>query len=190
MINLIAAITYYPKEDQFIIAANGDLPHNSPEDIARFQKLTTGGTVIMGRETYDTLGQALPDRTNIVLSRDPMFRLSNAFVARSLEEALECPAKYGYSSDIWIIGGGQVYREAIEKDIPDRLYISEMRGHWETDNTDKQIGNPLSLLLIHGAGDEVVTFPRINWEYYKALYIEQFEDHSLKILSKTSLDVL
>ena len=190
MINLIAAITYYPKEDQFIIAANGDLPHSSPEDMRRFKKLTAGGTVIMGRKTYDTLGQALPDRTNIVLSRDPMFRLSNAFVARSLEEALECPAKYGYSSDIWIIGGGQLYEEALEKDIPDRLYISEMRGHWESDNVGSQINSSPMLLVIPGESDEVVTFPRINWEYYKALYIEQFEDHNLKILSKTSLDVL
>ena len=174
MINLIAAITYYPKEDQFIIAANGKLPHNSPEDMARFQKLTTGGVVIMGRKTYDTLGQALPDRTNIVLSRQPMFHLSKARDARNLEEALEIAPKY--SSDIWIIGGGEVYREALEKDIPDKIYVSEMKGHWEDDDDI--------------AGDEVVIFPRINWEHYKTLYIDKFEDHTLQILSKTSLDVL
>ena len=185
MINLIAAITYYPKEDQFIIAANGKLPHNSPEDMARFQKLTAGGTVIMGHKTYDTLGQALPDRTNIILSRDPMFALSKARVARDLEEALEIAPKY--SSDIWIIGGGQVYREAIEKDIPDRLYISEMRGYWEDDPVSIETG---STFVFFPTKAPVVTFPRVNWQYYKALYIENFEDHTLKILSKNSLDVL
>ncbi len=174
MINLIAAITYHPKGDQFIIAANGQLPHESPEDMARFMKLTSGGVVIMGRKTFYTLDGALPGRTNVVLSRDPQFRLGQSYVARDLEEALEIAAKH--SSDIWIIGGGQVYNEAIEKDIPDKLYVSEMKGHWEDDDNI--------------AGDEVVIFPRINWEHYKALYIEQFEDHTLQILSKTSLDVL
>ncbi len=188
MINLIAAITYYPKEDQFIIAANGKLPHNSPEDMSRFQKLTTGGTVIMGRKTYDTLGGALPDRTNIILSRDPKFRLGNSHVAKDLEEALEIALKY--SSDIWIIGGGQVYREALEKDIPDRLYISEMRGHWEDDTGVFQKSS--SIVLFDGTEEDntVVTFPRINWEHYKTLYVDKFEDHTLQILSKTSLDVL
>ena len=185
MINLIAAITYYPKEDQFIIAANGKLPHNSPEDMARFQKLTAGGVVIMGRKTYDTLGQALPDRTNIILSRSPMFHLSKAYVARDLEEALEIASKY--SSDIWIIGGGQVYKEALEKDIPDRLYISEMRGHWQDDPVSTEI---TSTAVLFPTEAPVVTFPRVNWQYYKALYIENFEDHFLKILSKNSLDVL
>ncbi len=185
MINLIAAITYYPKEDQFIIAANGKLPHNSPEDMARFQKLTTGGVVIMGRKTYDTLGQALPDRTNIVLSRKPMFHLSKARVARDLEEALEIAPKY--SSDIWIIGGGQVYREALDKDIPDRLYISEMKGHWEDDPLAVNLSNTAAMF---NEAPSVVTFPRINWEHYKTLYIDKFEDHTLQILSKTSLDVL
>lgn len=185
MINLIVAITYYPKEGQFIIAANGKLPHDSPEDMARFQKLTTGGVVIMGRKTYDTLGQALPARTNIILSRDPMFVLSSARVARNLEEALEIAPKY--SSDIWIVGGGQVYKEALEKDIPDRLYISEMRGHWEDDPVVVALSSTSAML---NEETSVVTFPRVNWEYYKALYIDQCEDHTLKILSKNSLDVL
>jgi dihydrofolate reductase len=118
-----------------------------------------------------------------------MFNLSNAFVARDLEQALECPAKYGYSSDIWIIGGGQIYKEAIEKDIPDRLYISEMQGHWESDPVDSQTSSS-TVTFVDQLPDEVVTFPRVNWQYYKALYIENFEDHTLKILSKNSLDVL
>ena len=109
MINLIVAVTYYPKEDQLIIAANGELPHSSSEDMARFKKLTTGGAVIMGRKTYDTFGQALPDRTNIILSRNPTFYFSKARVARNLEEALKIAPEY--SSNIWIIGGGEIYNK-------------------------------------------------------------------------------
>ncbi|HDZ26420.1 hypothetical protein LCGC14_1265080, partial [marine sediment metagenome] len=115
-----------------------------------------------------------------------------ARVARNLEEALKIAPKY--SSDIWIIGGGQVYKEALEKDIPDRLYISEMRGHWEDDSEILSQGEGVLLFTAvevrHPVQDQVVTFPRVNWEYYKALYIDQCDDHTLKILSKTSLNVL
>ena len=117
-----------------------------------------------------------------------MFHLSKARVARDLEEALEIAPKY--SSDIWIIGGGQVYREALDKDIPDRLYISEMKGHWEDDMGIFQKSS--SIVLFYGKEEDntVVTFPRINWEHYKTLYVDKFEGHTLQILSKTSLDVL
>lgn len=183
MINLIAAITYYPEKDQFIIGAGGKLPHESPEDMARFKRLTTGGVVIMGRKTLESMKGALPDRENIILSRDPSFILENSWVKRSLEEAIEKAKELG--SEIWIIGGGEVYREALAKDIPDRLYISEMKGHYEFDHF--QVSNTT---IIFGDEIEITYFPRVNMHNYKALYIEQFEDHALKILSKTSLDVV
>jgi len=188
MINLIAAITYYPKEDQFIIAANRKLPHNSPEDMSRFQKLTTGGVVIMGRKTFESIGKPLPNRFNIVISSQEDYSPpEGGLLVSSLEAALSFAKKLHPDKEVWIIGGGQVYREAIEKDILDRLYISEMRGHWE----DDEVVDELSATSVFIKGEPVVvTFPRINWQYYKALYIDQCSDHTLKILSKTSLDVL
>jgi dihydrofolate reductase len=106
-----------------------------------------------------------------------------------LEAALKFAEFQHPNKEVWIIGGGQVYREAIEKDIPDRLYISEMRGHWEDESPVIDVSSTAALIR-DARKPTVVTFPRVNWEYYKALYIDKCEDHNLKILSKTSLDVL
>jgi dihydrofolate reductase len=171
VINLIAATTYCPETGQSIIAVEGRLPQRSPVDMARFKKLTTGGVVIMGRKTFYTLNGALPNRTNIVLSRDPQFHLGKSYVARDLEEALEIASKH--SSDIWIIGGGEIYKQALALDLPDLLYISEMRRERSRDFAEK-----------------VTVFPEIDTDKYKILSVEDFEDHCLKILSKNSLDVL
>jgi dihydrofolate reductase len=190
MINLIAATTYYPKGDQFIIAADGKLPHESPEDMARFTKLTTGGVVIMGRKTFESIGQKpLPGRFNIVLSSQEGYSPPvGGLLSPSLEAALRFAELEHPCKEVWIIGGGQVYKEALEKDIPDRLYISEMRGHWEDDPcVTTEIS---STVLLLPSQTSVITFPRVNMEHYKALYIDQYEDHALKILSKNSLDVL
>ena len=173
MINLIAALTYFPEIDEFVVGIDGKLPHTSSEDMQRFKRLTTGNVVIMGRKTFYTLDGALPDRTNVVLSRDPQFCLGNSYVARNLEEALEIAFKH--SSDIWIIGGGEIYRQVLEMDLPDRLYISEMKKEGVEDVIDAK---------------DVAVFPPINKRNYKAFYIEKFEDHDFKILSKNSLDVL
>jgi len=189
MINLIAATTYYPAEDEFIIAANGKLPHESPEDMARFTKLTTGEIVIMGRKTFESIGQkSLPDRFNIVLSSQENYCPPlGGLLSPSVEAALQFASKFHPDKEVWIIGGGQVYKEALEKDIPDRIYISEMRGYWKDNPVVTDVSSTAAML---DDDPSVVTFPRVNWEYYKALYIEQFEDHTLKILSKESLDVL
>jgi len=189
MINLIAATTYYPKGDQFILAANGKLPHESPEDMARFTKLTTGGVVIMGRKTFESIGEkALPDRFNIVLShQEDYYPPVGGLLSPSLEAALHFAELKHPDKEVWIIGGGQVYKEALEKDIPDRLYISEMSGYWEDDPVAMEIG---STAVLFPTEAPVVTFPRVNMGFYKAVYIDQCEDHAFKILSKTSLDVL
>jgi len=186
MINLIAAITYFPREDQFIIGANGDLPHSCPEDMKRFKKLTSGGVVIMGRKTYETLGKPLPNRFNIVLSTNENYPPpEGGLLSPSLEASLEFCSRFHPDKEVWIMGGGQVYREAIEKDIPGRLYISEMKEHFE-----EAVQLDSKSIMFGGDETKVIVFPRVNMSNYKALYIEQFEDHTLKILSKESLDVL
>jgi len=186
MINLIAAITYFPREDEFIIAVDGDLPHTCPEDMKRFKKLTTGGVVIMGRKTYETLGKPLPDRINVVLSTTERTPPPGALLSSSLEDALKFAELQHPDKEVWIIGGGQVYSEAIKKDYLDCLYISEMKEHYEE---AVQLDSDSRVMF---GGDEtvVVNFPRVNMANYKAIYIEQFDDHSLKILSKQSLVVL
>jgi dihydrofolate reductase/diadenosine tetraphosphate (Ap4A) HIT family hydrolase len=97
------------------IGRNGDLPWRLPGDLRRFRELTTGGTVVMGRRTYESLPPAfrpLPDRRNVVLSRDPEFRPPGVDVVGDLEQALR--------EDCFVIGGGSVYAQALP--LADRIY--------------------------------------------------------------------
>lgn len=103
------------------IGANGDLPwgRSLPADLANFKCLTTGGSVIMGRKTFESIGsRPLPNRENIVLSRTPT-GVSGVLTALSLGSALAL-ARY----PIFVIGGGQVYAKALEK--ADVIYATEV----------------------------------------------------------------
>jgi dihydrofolate reductase len=109
-----------------VIGASGTMPWHIPEDGAHFRELTTGGTVIMGRRTWDSLPERfrpLPDRRNIVVSRQSDLALSGAEVVTSLDAGLE-RARAAGSERIWVIGGGQLYAQAIDR--ADRLEITEI----------------------------------------------------------------
>lgn len=103
------------------IGANQDMPwHNSlPDDLAHFRKLSTGKTVIMGYRTFESIGKRpLPNRQNIVVSREPT-GIEGVLTAYSLEAAYAL-AQY----DIVVMGGGQIYAQAI--DDMDVLYVTEV----------------------------------------------------------------
>lgn len=112
-----------------VIGAAGRIPWSVPEDLARFRELTTGGTVIMGRKTWESLPQRfrpLPDRRNIVVTRSTGFAADGAEVAHSLDEALLLAG-----GDAWVIGGGELYREAIGR--ADRLEVTEVEASVDGD---------------------------------------------------------
>ncbi|MDY5584856.1 MAG: dihydrofolate reductase [Arcanobacterium sp.] len=97
------------------IGTNGTLPWHLPEDLALFKKVTKGSPVIMGRSTWESLNprfRPLPGRENIVLSRNPDFLAPGAHLASSLDEAISL-AKSFTSENIWIIGGSQIYQQAL-----------------------------------------------------------------------------
>jgi dihydrofolate reductase len=106
-----------------VIGAHGDLPwgRTMKDDLAHFKKLTTGGSLIMGRKTFESIGRKpLPDRENIVVSRTPT-GIKGVMTAMSLPAALDL-ARY----EVFIIGGSMVFAETI--DIMDRLYITEVKA--------------------------------------------------------------
>lgn len=100
------------------IGANNDLlwQRDLPADLAHFKKLTTGGSIIMGRKTFESIGRPLPNRENIVVSRTPT-GISGVLTAASLASAYAL-ARY----PIFVIGGGQIYTQAL--DDVDRLYVT------------------------------------------------------------------
>ncbi len=103
------------------IGADNDLlwQRDLPADLAHFRKITTGGSIIMGRKTFESIGRPLPNRENIVVSRRPT-GVPGVLTAASLTSAYEL-ARY----PIFVIGGGKVYADAI--DDVDTLYVTEVQ---------------------------------------------------------------
>lgn len=108
MIILIAAVAR-----NGVIGVDGELPWSIPADLRRFKRLTLGNAVIMGRATFESIGRPLPDRTNIVLTRNPAYRPDGVEVANSVPAAIAIAEELG-GTDIFIIGGGGVYNQFLE----------------------------------------------------------------------------
>ena len=100
------------------------------EDLKRFKKLTTGHPIIMGRKTFDSIGRVLPDRVNVVVTRDESFKQDDALVCHSLKDAIE-KAETIENDEIFIIGGGQIFEQIIK--FADRLYLTIVEGEYEAD---------------------------------------------------------
>jgi len=101
-----------------------------PEDMQRFRQITAGHPIIMGRKTYESIGQPLPNRTNIIITRDETYKATGCIVVNSFDEALE-QAKKVEHNEIFIIGGGEIYRQAMP--ITDKLYLTIIKGSFEGD---------------------------------------------------------
>ncbi len=114
-LNLIAALG----QDR-VIGKNNELLWKIPDDLKRFKALTTGHPIIMGRKTFESIGRVLPGRTNIVITRNTELKIEGALICNSFEEAIRAASKI--DSEIFIIGGAEIYRQAIDK--ADRLYLT------------------------------------------------------------------
>lgn len=95
---------------------------NLPGDLKRFRTITKGHPVIMGRKTLQSIGHPLPNRVNFVITRDPTFAAEGVTVVSSLDEAIEKAKSAPGAEEIFVIGGGSVYAQAIDK--ADRLYLT------------------------------------------------------------------
>lgn len=124
---MISIIVAYTKN--YAIGRNNQLLFHISEDLKRFKALTTGNTIIMGRKTFESLPKgALPNRQNIVISHTDN-HFENTDSAHSLEEAI----MLAKNDNIFIIGGGSIYREAF--DIADNLMITEINAVVEDADT-------------------------------------------------------
>lgn len=97
-----------------------------PSDLRNFRRITGGGTVVMGRKTYESIGRPLPDRRNIVVTRTPGFAPEGVEAASSFAEAMEI-----CQWDCFVIGGSQVYEQAIG--LAQRMYLTHVDGEFEAD---------------------------------------------------------
>lgn len=117
MITIIAAIG---KNNE--LGKDKQLLWNLPNDLKHFKNLTSGFPIIMGRKTYESIGKALPNRVNIVVSRKNDWFEEGILIVPSLKEAIKHAKKI--NENIFIIGGGNIYKQTIE--IADKLEITQV----------------------------------------------------------------
>ena len=118
-----------------VIGKNNNLPWYLPGDLKYFKQATMGKPIIMGRKTWDSIGRPLPGRMNVVISRNAERESPAGTVgAQSLEEALvkaEAQAELDGGDEVMIIGGGQIYTEALP--MVDRIYITQVHAEVDVD---------------------------------------------------------
>jgi dihydrofolate reductase len=102
-----------------VIGINGALPWNLSDDLKYFKKTTTGKTIIMGRKTFLSIGKALPNRENIILTKDTNFKAEKCIILHSTKEVLK---KYANEEEIIIIGGGEIYKAFLP--YTDKIYLT------------------------------------------------------------------
>ena len=133
MISLLAAIAHHN-----VIGKDNALPWYVSADLRRFRKLTTGHTVIAGRKTFESIlariGKPLPNRTNIVVTRNRTFKAPDAIVVHSVEDAIAA----GGDDEIFVIGGAEMYLQALS--LAQRIYMTELDVEIEGDTYFPTLG--------------------------------------------------
>ncbi len=99
-----------------------------PADLKRFKKTTTGHHIIMGRNTYESIGKPLPNRTTVIITKNTNYKVDGCIIVHSLDEALEISKQ---DETPFIIGGAQIYKQAIS--IVDKLDITEVHHSFDAD---------------------------------------------------------
>ena len=109
-----------------VIGNNNELIWKLSSDLKRFKELTTGHPVVMGRKTYESIGRPLPNRRNIIITRNSEYEVEGCEVVSSLEEALLLT-----NNDCFIIGGGEIYKQSLE--LADKIYLTLVHKDFEGD---------------------------------------------------------
>ncbi|RYU77708.1 dihydrofolate reductase [Hymenobacter persicinus] len=114
-----------------VIGRDNQLIWHLPADLKHFKQLTTGHPIVMGRRTFEAIGRPLPNRTNIVVTRQADWTAPGCEVAYSVPAALELARSLG--EDVFVIGGGEIYRQALA--ATDTVYLTEVHHDFEGDAT-------------------------------------------------------
>ncbi|MDD5146159.1 MAG: type 3 dihydrofolate reductase [Candidatus Pacebacteria bacterium] len=131
IISIIAAVA-----DNMVIGKNNALPWHLPADFEYFKKVSLGKPIIMGARTFESIGKALPGRTNIVLSNNPSYRADGCLVASDLEAALKLAEP---ADEVMIGGGASVYKQFLP--LADKMYLTFVHHNFEGDTFFPEFDN-------------------------------------------------
>lgn len=125
IISLIAAVSR-----NGVIGNRGKIPWRLPDDMRRFREITSGHPVVMGRKTYESIGKPLPERENIIVTRQEKYEAPGCVVVHTLEKALDAARANG-TEEAFVIGGAELYREAVP--LADKLYLTKINEDFKGD---------------------------------------------------------
>ncbi|TDT71761.1 dihydrofolate reductase/dihydrofolate reductase (trimethoprim resistance protein) [Hypnocyclicus thermotrophus] len=151
MLSIIVAF-----DENRLIGDGINLPWKIKEDLQNFKNITTGHTIVMGRKTFDSIGKALPNRKNIVLTRDKKFSFDGIITINNIEEVFDLSK----NEEVFIIGGREIYTYFINK--VDRYYISHIKGSYTGD----------------------IYFPDVNLQNFKIIKEKEYKKFTFKIYEK------
>lgn len=124
MISLIVA-----HDPNRVIGLNNKMPWHIPGDLAYFKEKTMNKAIVMGRKTFESIGRILPGRKNIIVTRNPSYKVEGAVVVTNLMDAIKMAEDF--HEEVMIIGGEQIFREVMSK--ADRLYVTLIKQSFEGD---------------------------------------------------------
>ena len=125
--------------DNRVIGNNNELIWKLSSDLKRFKELTTGHPVVMGRKTYESIGKPLPNRRNIIITRNSEYEVEGCEVVSSLEEALLLSG-----NDCFIIGGGEIYKQSLE--LADKIYLTLVHKDFEGDTQFPELSKEWAII--------------------------------------------
>jgi dihydrofolate reductase len=134
MIKIIVAMS-----ENRVIGNNNELIWKLSSDLKRFKELTTGHPVVMGRKTYESIGRPLPNRRNIIITRNSEYEVEGCEVVSSLEEALLLSG-----NDCFIIGGGEIYKQSLE--LADKIYLTLVHKDFEGDTQFPELSKEWAII--------------------------------------------
>ena len=159
MISLLVAM-----DRNRVIGSNNDLPWRLPKDLRFFKEKTTGNTIIMGSRTFDSMGGALPNRRNIVISRSGREFPENVEVLSSISQLEEINTRHP-EDELFVIGGGNIFEQTLE--LADRMYITFIDEAFEGDTYFPEFNAEDWLLTSKVKGERNATNP---YDYYFLQY--------------------
>lgn len=131
-----------------VIGSGGELPWHLPDDLRNFKRLTTGKPIVMGRKTHESIGRPLPDRRNVVITRDPDYVATGCDMVASPEAAMTLLRD---ADEVMVIGGGQVYAAFLP--LADRIYFTRVHAQIDGDTSFPEFDENKWVLLSNSAHD-------------------------------------
>jgi dihydrofolate reductase len=128
-LSTISAIAAIGKNRE--LGKSGKLPWHIPEELKFFKRVTTGHPIIMGRKTHESIGRALPRRTNIIITRNSEYQAQGCIVVSSVENAITEAEKHEGAEEIFIIGGGEIYK--LSWKYINKLYLTKVDASFDAD---------------------------------------------------------